>query len=244
MLDVEGTLEQLVPRNASEAARAAALVKFADPLSRAALSALQTSGDRARTVLDSLGGGDGSFKPFVDATSSTAPAAAKAKALEIGKSLEGAIVPLARHPNTATRMEAVVLLARAGSADAQSAVVGAVDDPDEAVQRVALAAIGARSDAAAVAAVAKLVHAHENWAMRILGVQALGRLGAAGSGEAASKALREAATTDSYALVREAALLALASYDKTGAAQLAAQIAQKDVEPRVRETAKRIAATR
>ncbi len=240
MLDVEGTLEQLVPRNFNEAQRAAALVKFADPLSRAALSALQTSGDRARTVLDSLGGGDGSFKPFVNGDSTTAPVAAKTKAQEIGKSLEGAIVPLARHPNTATRMEAVVLLARAGSADAQSAVVGAVDDSDEAVQRVALAAIGARADAAAVAAVSKLVHAHENWAMRVLGAQALGRLGAAGSGEAAAKALREAATTDGYALVREAALVAYASFDKPGAAALAAQIAQKDVEPRVRETAKRI----
>jgi len=242
MLDVEGSLEQLVPRNTTEAARAAALLKFSEPLTRAALSALQTSGDRARTVLDSLGGGDGSFKPFVSGDSTTASAAAKAKAVEIGKSLEGAIVPLARHPNTATRMEAVVLLARAGSADAQSAVVGAVDDSDEAVQRVALAAIGARADATAVVAVSKLVKTHENWAMRVLGAQALGRLGAAGSGDAASKALREAATTDAYALVREAALVAYASYDKAGAAQLAAQIAQKDVEPRVRETAKKIMA--
>jgi tetratricopeptide (TPR) repeat protein len=244
MLDVEGTLDQLVPRNFSETARAAALMKFGEPLQRAALSALQTSGDRARTVLDSLGGGDGSFKPFVSGDSTTAPATAKAKAVEIGKNLESAIVPLARHPNAQTRMEAVVLLARAGSADAQTAVVGAVDDADEQVQRVALAAIGARADAAAVTAVTKLLRNHENWAMRVLGAQALGRLGAAGSGADATKALTSAAQTDGYALVREAALVALASYDKAAASQVAATIAQKDAEPRVRETAKRIATSR
>ena len=241
MLDVEGSLAQLVPHNQSEGARAAALVKFEAPLTRAALTALQTSGDRARTVLDSLGGGDGSFKPFVAGDSQTVSAAARAKAQEIGKSLEGAIVPLARHPNTATRMEAVVLLARAGSSDAQAAVVGAVDDSDEAVQRVALSAIGARADAAAVVAVSKLLRTHENWAMRVLGAQALGRLGAAGSGTDATKALRDAATGDPYALVREAALLALATYDKATASQVAQQVAAKDVEPRVRETAKRLA---
>ncbi len=243
MLDVEGSLEQLVPRNQNEAARAAALLKFESQLTRAGLSALQTSGDRARTVLDSLGGGDGSFKPFVSGDSTTAPAAAKAKATEMGKALEGAIVPLARHPNTATRMEAVVLLARAGSSDAQTAVVGAVDDPDESVQRVALAAIGNRADAAAVAAVSKLVRTHENWAMRVLGAQALGRLGVAGSAAEATKSLRDAATTDNYALVREAALIALSTYDKTTAASVATTMSQKDVEPRVRDTAKRIAAS-
>ena len=241
MLDVQHTLEQLVPRDQSEAARAAALMKYSAALSRAALEALQTSGDRARTVLDSLGGGDGSFKPFVNGDSTKAPAAAKDKASEIGKSLERAIVPLARHPNTETRMEAVVLLARAGGDAAQSAVVGAVDDPDESVQRVALAAIGAHADPGAAAAVAKLVHTHQNWAMRVLGAQALGRLGAAGSGPEPARALREAALKDGYALVREAALLALASFDKPAAAQLGAEMMQKDVEPRVRETAKRIA---
>jgi tetratricopeptide (TPR) repeat protein len=238
MLDVEAALDQLVPRTQSDAARAAAFLKYSDAISRAALEALQTSGDRARMVLDSLGGGDGSFKPFVDGSSPKAPPAAKAKALEIEKNLERAIVPLARHPNTETRMEAVVLLAREGTEAAQSAVVSAVDDPDESVQRVALAAIGAHPDPAAAVAVAKLLRTHENWAMRVLGAQALGRLGGAES----TRALREAATHDAYALVREAALVALASYDKASAAQLAAEVAQKDVEPRVRETARRIAA--
>lgn len=241
MLDVEAGLEQLVPRGYSETARAATLLKYGDSLALAALEALQTSGNRARMVLDSLGGGDGSFKPFVSGESAKAPLAAKEKARDIEKRLERAIVPLARHPNTDTRMEAVVLLARSASEAAQGAVVSAVDDPDESVQRVALAAIGAHPDPAAAVAVAKLLRTHENWAMRVLGAQALGRLGAAGSGPATTRALREAALHDGYALVREAALLALATYDKTASAQVAAEVAQKDVEPRVRETAKRIA---
>jgi hypothetical protein len=76
--------------------------------------------------------------------------------------------------------------------------------------------------------------------MRVLAAQALGRLGAAGNQGEARTALSGAATKDSYALVREAALVALASFDALGARTLAAQMSQKDAEPRVRETARAI----
>ena len=76
--------------------------------------------------------------------------------------------------------------------------------------------------------------------MRVLAAQALGRLGVAGAGAEATRQLKEAATKESYALVREAALVALASYDKNEAAQLASTMAQSDPEPRVRETATKI----
>jgi hypothetical protein len=88
------------------------------------------------------------------------------------------------------------------------------------------------------------MRSHESWAMRVLAAQALGRLGASGAGADATKQLREAATKESFALVREAALLALASYDKASAAALAQQIAASDPEPRVRETATKIRAGR
>lgn len=86
---------------------------------------------------------------------------------------------------------------------------------------------------------------HESWAMRVLAAQALGRLGAAGdrgtaTGAEATRQLKEAATKESYALVREAALVALATYDKNEAAQLAASMEKSDPEPRVRETATKI----
>ena len=85
---------------------------------------------------------------------------------------------------------------------------------------------------------------HESWAMRVLAAQALGRLGAAGASVDATRHLTEAATKEPYALVREAALVALASYDKSEASQLAAHMAEHDAEPRVRETAAKIRSAR
>ena len=238
-LDADTALEQLVPTGFGPKERAAALVEFADPLKRAAMSALQTSAGRARAVLEALAVGDGAFEPFVSAEVRPDTAAAQAKAKEIATALEPYVVAsLARHPDPTMRTKAIVLLARSQSDAATAAVVQAVSDPNEAVQRVALAAIGAQSDARAAVAVGKLLATHENWAMRVLAAQALGRLGGAGSRESASRGLREAATTDAYALVREASLVAMASYDAKGARELASQMAKKDAEPRVRETAR------
>ncbi len=242
-LDVEATLEQLVPTGFTEKERAAALVEFADPLKRAATSALSTSQERARTVLDAMSAGDGAFEPFVSEGARPDTAAAQAKAREIAAALEPFVVAsLARHPDPQIRTKAIVLLARSPSDAATAAVVQAVSDPSEAVQRVAIAAIGAQGGSRAVTAVSKLLATHENWAMRVLAAQAVGRLGAAGSKDAATIALKEAATKDPYALVREASLVAMTTYDTKAAKDLAAQMAQKDAEPRVRETARQIEA--
>jgi hypothetical protein len=110
------------------------------------------------------------------------------------------------------------------------------------VQRVALASLGQHADTKSVTAVARVMRGHESWAMRVLAAQALGRLGAAGGGAEATRQLKEAATKEAYALVREAALVALATYDKAEAAQLAATMATTDPEPRVRETATKLRA--
>ena len=117
-------------------------------------------------------------------------------------------------------------------------------DSSETVQRVALASVGAHADAKSVAAVGKVLHGNESWAMRVLAAQAMGRLGGAGAGGSATKQLEDATNpaTEKYALVREAALVALASYDKAAAARLATTMATADPEPRVRETAARIKA--
>jgi hypothetical protein len=80
----------------------------------------------------------------------------------------------------------------------------------------------------------------DNWAMRVLAAQAMGRLGA-GSAAEASRHLRLAAVRDTYALVREAALIALSTFDAAGARELGGKMAESDPEPRVRETAQAIA---
>jgi HEAT repeat protein len=148
------------------------------------------------------------------------------------------------------RTKAIVLVARSSSDAAVEAVVAGLEDGNEAVQRVALAAVGAtRADgrtmpasARAVAAVGKVLVGHESWAMRVLAAQAMGRLGGAGAGPEAGRQLAEAASKDTFALVRQAALEALASFDATAARSLASRMASDDAEPRVREAAKAIAA--
>jgi hypothetical protein len=52
--------------------------------------------------------------------------------------------------------------------------------------------------------------------------------------------LKEGAAREPFALVREAALVALASYDRASAVELASKMSTSDPEPRVRDTAARI----
>ncbi|HEX7664171.1 MAG TPA: HEAT repeat domain-containing protein, partial [Polyangiaceae bacterium] len=245
-VDVDALLDSLVPQTWTDSERAAAVVKYGDALEKAAKTALGTSGDRARAVLDALGTNDGSLRPLLapPTAGATDPASlqkARARAKLLARNLEPQIVSIARHPDPSLRMKAVVLLARSPTDDAREAMVRAVVDSNEAVQRVALASLGSEPNPRAVAAVGKLLALQESWAMRVLAVEALGRLGAAGSGGDAADLLKNAALHDTYALVREAAVKALASFDGPKAKLLAAQMASADPEPRVRETAQGIA---
>ncbi len=247
-LDVEGLLDVLASRDLSGGERGAALLRFAEPLQGAALAALRASGARATAVIDALGAGEGELLPFVR-RGETGAAADRARAVAIA--LEPSVVPLARNPDPVIRTKAIALVAHASDDAATDAVVAGLEDPNEAVQRVAIAAVGAprshdpRSPPGerAVAAVAKILAGNESWAMRVLAAQALGRLGAMGGGVArdASSRLAEAAVTDTYALVRQAALEALAAFDPTGVRAVAQRMAVSDPEPRVREAASALA---
>jgi hypothetical protein len=241
-LDVDDVLDELAPREVGPGERAAALVRFAEPLQRSAQAALRTSGDRARTVLDALGIGEGELAPFVG-PGETGPAAEKARA--ITATLQPSILPLTRHPDPSIRARAIVLVAHSPGDAAVEAVVAGLEDSNETVQRVALAAVGATHAGAArvpasgraVDAVGRILAAHDSWAIRVLAAQALGRL----AGSEAAKRLSEAAGADAYALVRQAALEALASFDAEGAYVLAKRMAANDPEPRVREAARALA---
>jgi tetratricopeptide (TPR) repeat protein/HEAT repeat protein len=252
-LEVDATLEQLVPTAFTEKERATALLTYGDAIQHAAIAALTTSSDRARAVLDALSQGDGALAPFVDSPPAGAsmkpssPAAAsvvgsaQTKAREVAKALEPSIIALARHPDATIRTKAIVLLARSGSDAATAAVVQATSDSNETVQRVALSAIGSQRDPKAVTAVGKVLEQPEGWALRVLAAQAMGRLGAAGDSKEAAPYLRRAAERDGYALVREAALKALATFDSRGAKDLALVMERSDPEPRVRDAAHTIA---
>jgi HEAT repeat protein len=255
-VDVEALLDRLAlrePRSgaASDGERAAALVRFQEPIQRAALAALRASGPRATAVLDALGSGQGELLPFVPA-GETGPGADAARA--VATALAPSVVPLARNPDPALRMKAIVLVAHSPDPAAIEAVDAALEDSSEAVQRVALAAVGSpaggghaavdeRGLANSVAAVSSILAKHESWAMRILAAQALGRLGrlSPAGASSAEPRLAEAATSDGYALVRQAALEALASFDPASAKTVALRLASSDPEPRVRDAASALA---
>lgn len=239
--DVETLFDRLGPKEDSDAERAAALVAYSEPIERAALSALRTSGPRAAAVLDALGGGDGELLPFVGRRAA-GPAAQAAR--KIGVALEPSVVPLAKHPDPVIRAKALVLVTHSSSDEATEAVIGALEDPNEAVQRVALAAVcapGAEGHPVAgegeAAAVAKILASSESWAMRVLAARALGCMGAAGA-SSASPRLAASATDDPFALVRQSALEALSSFDPRTAGAIARRMAASDPEPRVREVAR------
>ena len=194
---------------------------------RAARSALTTSADRARAVVEAMAEGDGAFHPFVGLSDDQA--AAHDAARRISRELEPSLVAFANRPGV------IVQLARSSNPAAKGAVVHALSDPDETVQRTTLSAIGSQADPGVVREVSHILAQHESWAMRVLAAEAMGRLGSAGARGIADSSLRQAATHDSYALVREAALRALASFDAEGARPLARVMAGADAEPRVRE---------
>jgi tetratricopeptide (TPR) repeat protein len=245
-VEVDSLLTSLVPTGFTPKERAGALLHYADVLGGAAKTALETSSDRARTVLAALAEGNGSFEPFLgpEEEPETAPARVKAKALILA--LEPNVLALVRHPDARLRMQALTLLSSSDSAPAALALVDAATDADEQVQRAALAALGTRPShrvPEAWEACAKMLAHNESWALRVIAAEALGRLGKLSSGEGpkiASDALAEAAISDSYALVREACLVALASVDRPAALRVAARAAAEDAEPRVRDSARGI----
>jgi tetratricopeptide (TPR) repeat protein/HEAT repeat protein len=237
-VDVEALIARLVPASLPAEDRLAALVAFSGAIKQAASVALTTSGDRARAVFDAVEV-DGTLLPFV---TSDASAAAHETARGIASELEPKLIAFAGdQTNPAVRARVTLLLARSASPAATAAVIRSLGDPDESVQRTALSAID-KPDPNAVAAVARVLATHKSWAMRELAVQAMGRLGAAGARAAAADSLRAAATTDAYALVREAALVALASFDADAGRALARKLVSTDPEPRVVETARKISA--
>ncbi|MGH7272753.1 MAG: HEAT repeat domain-containing protein, partial [Polyangiaceae bacterium] len=241
-LDVESLMEALMSRDATPEGAKAALVYFAAPIERAALSALRTSTEGASAVLEALGSGRGELLPFVDYGEPRGSATEAARA--IGAALEGSVVPLARNPDAAVRAKAIVLLAQSSDDAALSAVIAGLTDPSAMIQRLALSAIAAprhagepvAASAGLVAAVGQILAGKDPWSIRVLAARALGQLGLARPTEARGW-LATAATGDAYAFVREAALDALASFDAAGARTVARTLAGSDPEPRVRAAA-------
>src|SRR5262249_27013639 len=122
--------------------------------------------------------------------------------------------------------------------ESQKAILDAISDKDEAVQRAALAAVEKTRPTNAVVSVTQLLSSSKEWPARVRAAEALGVIAAGSRDKKAADALAKAAEKDDTALVREAAVVALAKVDPETGKSVAARVATKDAEPRVRAAAK------
>ncbi|MBK8256506.1 MAG: HEAT repeat domain-containing protein [Polyangiaceae bacterium] len=243
-LVVTDVLAGLSPDSFTVTERAQALIALAPALRKAAVAAVATSPARARVVADALLAGKDKdavgLAPFVDNTDELDPRLKKeveGVVETISAAVVAGFIALERHPDVEVRTRAVEVLAKRPEPAAQAAVIDALTDPDESVQRAALSALGKVKHEPTIAAVSKVARDSESWSLRVRAAEALGRLGAGTASKQVVETLNAAAQKDSFALVREAAARALGPVDKTAAATLWKQLAQSDAEPRVREAA-------
>ncbi|MFO0552008.1 MAG: HEAT repeat domain-containing protein [Polyangiaceae bacterium] len=242
-LNLNAILIGLMPATPTAAARLNVLVALEPHLQKAAVAAVATSPDRAAIIADSLAEG-AIFAPFaVDAT--TTPPELQKKAEAATRKILDATTPgftqLVKHPDAAVRTKAAQVLALSATKEAQDALARALEDGDEALKRAILQSIAFAKSEGLLTTVANLLAKDESWAVRVRAAETLGRLGTTdATHEDAVKALSTAAKSDGYALVREAALVSLASVDAARAKPVLEDAAKNDAETRVRETAQRL----
>nr|HMR11585.1 HEAT repeat domain-containing protein [Polyangiaceae bacterium] len=245
-IDVADLLRRLVPSGYSAKERAEALVKIAPALSTAAVAAAQSSQNRAQAVAEALLARRGApaYGALTTGLSEQAPAlvkSAEAAAEAIAKAVTPAYVVLSTHPTTETRVLAVRLLGTRSEGVARSAVLAALEDREDSVRTAALEAVVAARPPGATEAVIKLLAPSESWPIRLRAARALAAVATAQSDrDKAATALTTAASKDSVALVREAAVKALFEVSKERARATLQQVAEKDAEARVRQTANKL----
>jgi tetratricopeptide (TPR) repeat protein/HEAT repeat protein len=244
-LDVRSMIARLQPSGYDAADQARTLVELEKEITRAALQAVRTSPDRAQLVADALlaRGTAPSVAPFTDGLDGLPPerrAEVEKVAARVAANVAPAFVPLVRHPASDLRIRAVRVLARQTTPEAQAAVIDALLDEDEMVQRAALAVLGESGSREGVEALSKILVDSPTWSLRVRAAKALGRIQPGRAPTEAVAALTRAAKQDEFALVREAAVAALARVAAAEAKPVLTEVAGSDVEPKVRELAQRL----
>jgi HEAT repeat protein/tetratricopeptide (TPR) repeat protein len=236
-VDLRETLHAMRPGPYTTKERVDALERFASELARSSALAARSSPERARAVIEALGLG---------AATAPVPALvgdAKGEELERARraiaGVANGLVPvfagLARHPYAEVRVAAIDFLGSRSEPAAREAVARAIDDREPVVRRSALSAVS-KGNGAGAAAAARLLAAEEDWALRVLAAEALGRSATPDMAEGIT-ALSKAARSDGYALVREAAARALHTVSPARARSVLETLAKTDSERRVRDVA-------
>jgi HEAT repeat protein len=241
-IQVEQLLKSMIPVRYSVSEHAAALVKLAEPIAEAAVTAAQSSPERARAVLELLlaRGGKPAFGQLTQAIDQLPASEAKAALLVAERIQSEAVTPfvmLAHHPTPDVRAQSVRFLAHRPEPAARAAVVDTLLDPDTGVQRAALEAVQRAKLAAPAAAVRRLLGKQHAWPIRAHAARTLGVLRTDGQKSRVAEALTQSALSDDYALVRQAALSALYRVDGKAATPVAKRLAENDPEPKVRQLA-------
>ncbi|MBI4700075.1 MAG: HEAT repeat domain-containing protein [Deltaproteobacteria bacterium] len=244
---VREVIEAMAPAGYTPAERAGALLALGQHLVAAAAAEVATSPERALVVAEL---GATGMRAALDLAPGAGLDQATERALsrladEIGASSVEAFTALVRHPVLSVREGAIQFLARRPEAAAHAALSEALDEADPALCKTALAALGSSPAERTLPAVLRLLAGARAWPIRARAAEALGRLApglpAGAEGTDVDRALGEVASRDPYALVREAALRALATRNPRGAQALLREVAQTDPEPRLRELAHELA---
>ncbi len=236
-------LRDLAPSGYSSDEQASALVQLEEPLKKAALAAVATSPARARIVsqitLNHL------LPLIVASTGNVTGGLAETSKQRLRKTAEAiaevsiaGFVALSRHPSLDVRKRAVEFLAHRDEPAARKALMAALDPADAAVCKAALSALAATQGPEVTSSVIRLLETGQPWSIRSHAASALGRIGLTGKQrKLAESGLEKAVMTDAFALVREAALEAVAARGGDFAGRLLAHVAKTSTDARLRRRA-------
>ncbi len=242
-VDARVLLEQLEVSRCSPDAEAAALSLLGADLARAAVQALHGSRTETLAVAGALldANGKATFEPLgrhLAEADATLGKHAREAIEQIAVAVFEPYRELADHPSAELRQTALRWLATRPEPRAVERVLSALGDADPAVQHTALSGLEKRPDAIVTRALAELLGRAPSWSLRRQAAEILGKSGPAGAADAVLAALRQAALSDDYALVREAAARALFSLSPQAATSVLERLARSDPEAQVQRTAR------
>jgi len=244
-LDVSRVLSGLVPADYTGADEAKALERLAPDLELAAIRTARASTEGARAVAEALSNDGGRLPLSALLVESVDDLEVRGRAEAVARRVAAKLVPaflaLAEHPAADVRAAALAFLAKRDEPECVRAVVAGIGDANPETRRAVLASLDTRHAPAASAVVA--LASSPDWSVRVIAVEALGRLIRGGEPREAQAALEHAAIEDRTALVREAALRALARSGGSAARSVIERARSTDPEPRVRKTASALAAS-